>query len=396
MKAAADSLRGPLHGVRVLEFQGSGPGPFAGMLLADMGADVLLIDRPGERGMGKYGPRKYEVLMRGKRSIALDLKSPAASAALLDIVGSADVLIDVFRPGVLERRGLGPDTCLAKNPKLIYARMTGWGQDGPRSAEAGHDINYVALSGLLGAIGQANGPPVVPLNLLGDFGGGGMMLAFGIACALLEARASGRGQVVDAAMLEGASLLGTMFSGLLALGRWQDQRGVNHLDGAAPWYGTYRTSDGKYMAVGANEEPFYAALLQGLELDAAGMPPRSDRASWPRLRQHMEQAFMQRTRDEWCKVFAGSDACATPVLSLTEARSDAQMQARQAFVEVAGIAQPAPAPRLSRTPGSVRGAPPSRGQGGREALLDWGFDEAGIARFIAAGLTFDDHRHATS
>ena len=380
--------RGPLAGVRVIEFQGSGPGPFAGMLLADMGADVLLIDREGPAGMGKYGERKYEVMMRGKRSITLDLKSPQGVAAMLDLVEQADALIDVFRPGVLERRGLGPDVCLARNPRLVYGRMTGWGQDGPRSADAGHDINYIAVSGVLSAIGQAGGPPVLPLNLVGDMGGGGMLLALGIACALFEAKGSGRGQVVDAAMVEGASLLGTLFSGMLASGRWQDQRGVNHLDGAAPWYATYETSDGGWLAVGANEEPFYAELLARMKLDPASLPDRKDRGRWSELRARFTESFKRKTRDEWVAEFAGSDACVSPVFNFAEARDDPHSAARGAFIELAGIPQPAPAPRFSRTAARARSAPPTRGQGGRQALADWGFDSAGIDRLSRAGIGF--------
>ncbi|MFT3816573.1 MAG: CaiB/BaiF CoA-transferase family protein [Rubrivivax sp.] len=383
MDAARKPGAGPLAGLRVLEFQGSGPGPFAGMLLADLGADVLLVDRPGPAGMGKYGPRKYETMMRGKRSIALDLKDPQAVQTALQLVDKADALIDVFRPGVMERLGLGPDVCLARNPKLIYGRMTGWGQDGPRAAEAGHDVNYVAVSGVLGAIGGRAAPPAIPLNLVGDMGGGGLLLAFGIVCALLEVKSSGRGQVIDAAMVEGASLLGTLFAGMLAAGRWRDERGVNHLDGAAPWYTTYETLDGQAIAVGANEEPFYAELLRRLQLDAAELPPRQDRARWPALRERIAAVFKTRTRAQWCEAFAGSDACVSPVWSFGEARADPQSVARRSFVEIAGIAQPAPAPRFSRTAAGVPSAPPGRGQGAREALVDWGFDPETAARLTA-------------
>lgn len=379
---------GPLSGFRIIEFQGSGPGPFAGMMLADMGADVLLLDRVGPAAMGKYGERRFETMMRGKRSLMLDLKAEGASEAVLTLVERADALIDVFRPGAMERRGLGPEACLARNPRLIYGRMTGWGQSGPRAATAGHDINYIALGGLLSAIGRAGEPPTVPLNLLGDMGGGGMLLAFGITCGLLQASRTGQGQVVDAAMCEGASLLGTLFSGMLASGRWADGRGRNHLDGSAPWYTSYETADGQFMAVGANEDEFYALLLQGLGLDPASLPERKDRSQWPRIRATFEQAFKTRTRAQWRAVFDHSDACVTPVLSLTEARMDAHALARASFVEVGGIAQPAPAPRFSGSTPQPPTQPPMRGQGGLQTLRDWGLDQASIASLQAHGVSF--------
>ncbi|MFO1398325.1 MAG: CaiB/BaiF CoA-transferase family protein [Burkholderiales bacterium] len=376
---------GPLSGIRVLEFDAIGPGPFCGMMLADMGADVLLVDRPADAGLGLSLARAHDTMKRGRRSLTLDLKSPGAVEAALRLAAHADVLIEGFRPGVMERMGLGPDVLLARNPRLVYGRMTGWGQTGPLAPRAGHDIDYIALSGALHAIGRAHEAPVPPLNLVGDFGGGGMLLAFGIACALAEAARSGRGQVVDAAMVEGASLLATMFAGMRAAGAWRDARGCNALDSGAPWYDCYATRDGRHVAVGAIEPKFYAALLHGLALDPATLPPQHDEARWPELRAIFTRAFAQRTRDEWTAVFAGTDACVAPVLTFAEAADDPHARARGAFVTVDGVTQPAPAPRFSRTPGSVRHGPPERGHGGRAALADWGFDDAAIAELAALG-----------
>ncbi len=384
---ASTKRAGPLSGLRVVEFQGSGPGPFAGMILADAGADVLLVDRVGPTHLGKYGERRYEVLMRNKRSVMVDLKSEAGRDATLDIIARADVVIDVMRPGSMERLGLGPRECLARNQRLVYGRMTGWGQDGPRAHAAGHDINYVAISGILSAIGPASSP-VIPLNLIGDMGGGGLLLAFGIVCALQEVTRSGRGQVVDAAMLEGASLLGTLFHGMLAAGRWRDQRGGNHLDGSAPWYAVYATSDGGFMAVGANEEHFYAALLDGLGLTAEILPDRSDPGAWPTLRARFADVFGSRSRAEWTRIFATIDACVTPVLSMGEAVDDAHNRARRAYQNVAGITQPAPAPRFSLTPAGVASAPPRRGEGGREMLRAWGVDDPALRQLARDGIGF--------
>ncbi|MDQ6685381.1 MAG: CoA transferase, partial [Pseudomonadota bacterium] len=349
---------GPLVGVRVLELEAIGPAPFAAMMLADMGADVLRVDRaePGDLGLGV--PRRFDTMLRGRRSLRLDLKRTEAGAALLDLASRADVLIEGFRPGVMERLGLGPEVALARNPALIYGRMTGWGQSGPLAAQAGHDIDYIALSGALHAMGRAGSAPPPPLNLVGDFGGGGLLLAFGIVCALNERQRSGAGQVVDAAMVEGASLLTTMFSGLRAAGLWRDERGSNSLDSGAPWYDSYETADGGYVAVGALEGRFYAALLRGLELDPAALPDRSEHARWPELRRVFASRFRQRSRDEWCRVFADSDACVAPVLTFAEAPRHAQAVARQSFVSLDGIEQPAAAPRLSRTPGAAQEPPP--------------------------------------
>ena len=361
-------MSGPLAGIRVLEFESIGPAPFAGMLLADMGADVLVIDRPANTDLGLKRERWYDVMMRGKRSVTLDLKKSAAAA--LELASKADALIEGMRPGVMERLGLGPDVVLKTNPKLVYGRMTGWGQDGPLAPRAGHDINYIALAGVLNAFGRKGEAPVPPLNLVGDFGGGGMLLGFGVACALLEAARSGRGQVVDAAMVEGASLLAAMFAGFLKTKTWSEVRGVNILDTGAPWYNVYETSDGKYVSIGSIEARFYQELLQKLKLKDLG---QHDRKRWPQMQKQFAKTFKSKTRAQWCKVFAGSDACFAPVLSWSEARRDPHNVSRKSFISMKDVEQPAPAPRFSRTPGAVRRAPPERGEGGREALAEWGF-----------------------
>ena len=379
---------GPLSGLRVLEFEAIGPGPFAAMMLADMGADVLLVDRPTDSNLGLEHERRHDVMLRGRRSVTLDLKSAHGAEAALRLAEKADTIVEGFRPGVMERLGLGPEVMLARNPRLVYGRMTGWGQEGPLAGRAGHDINYIALSGVLHAIGRAEEAPVPPLNLVGDFGGGGMLLAFGIACGVIEARASGHGQVVDAAMIDGASLLATMFSGMLAAGQWSETRGVNVLDSGAPWYDTYATQDGKYVAIGAIEAKFYAELLARLDLDAAALPSQHDRAGWPVLREQFARGFASRTRDEWCTAFEGSDACFAPVLTFTESRHDAHSRARNGTIEVGGILQPAPAPRFDRTPGAARRPPPERGAGGRDALHDWGYAPAAIDELIGLGVGF--------
>ncbi|HEU0257947.1 MAG TPA: CaiB/BaiF CoA-transferase family protein [Burkholderiales bacterium] len=374
---------GPLAGIKVLEFESIGPAPFAGMLLADMGADVLVIDRPASTDLGLKRERWYDVMMRGKRSVTLDLKSNTAREAALALAGKADALIEGMRPGVMERLGVGPDEALKSNPRLVYGRMTGWGQDGPLALRAGHDINYIALAGVLHAFGRKGEAPVPPLNLIGDFGGGGMLLGFGVACALIEAARSGRGQVVDAAMVEGAALLATMFAGFLKAGSWSEARGDNILDTGAPWYDVYETKDRKYVSIGSIETRFYEELLQKLGVPDLG---QHDRKRWPEMRERFATVFKSKTRDEWCKVFDGSDACFAPVLSWSEARRDAHNVARKAYVEVAGVEQPAPAPRFSRTPAGVRRSPPERSEGGRAALADWGFDAKAIDRLRSLGL----------
>jgi alpha-methylacyl-CoA racemase len=377
---------GPLSGLKILEFEAIGPGPFCGMMLADMGADVLVVDRPGDSGLGISRGRKYDVMLRGRRSVTLDLKSKDGVAAAIQLAGKADAIIEGFRPGVMERLGLGPEVLLAANPKLVYGRMTGWGQEGPMAARAGHDINYIALTGVLHAIGHKGEPPVPPLNLVGDFGGGGMFLAFGIACGIIEAQRSGKGQVVDAAMVDGASMLAAMFAGMMASGHWTEARGENILDTGSPWYDTYETRDGKHMAVGAIEPKFYAELLAGLGLADAGLPRQGDPAGWPELRTRLTAAFKLKTRDEWAQVFANSDACVAPVLTFTEARAFPHNAVRGTFVNANGMVQPAPAPRFSRTPGEISGGAPERGENGRQALADWGFANDQVAELEKRGL----------
>jgi alpha-methylacyl-CoA racemase len=378
---------GPLSGLKILEFEAIGPGPFCGMMLADMGADVLLVDRPDDPRLGFGRDRWFDVMMRGRRSVTLDLKSTDGVAAALQLAEKADALIEGFRPGVMERLGLGPDALLARNPKLVYGRMTGWGQEGPLAPRAGHDINYIALTGALHAIGRKGEAPVPPLNLVGDFGGGGMFLAFGIACGIIEAQRSGKGQVVDAAMVDGAATLATMFNGMMAGKRWDDSaRGDNVLDTGAPWYDTYETRDGKHVAIGAIEPKFYAELLERLGLAGETLPKQLDRAGWPVLRERFATTFKTRTRDQWDQVFQGSDACFAPVLTFTEAQSHPHMAARGTFAPVGQVMQPTPAPRFSRTPGAVRGVPPERGQHGREALAEWGFSAQEIESLTKQGL----------
>lgn len=379
---------GPLAGIRILEFEAIGPGPFCGMMLADMGADVLLVDRPDDPRLGFGRDRWFDAMLRGRRSVTLNLKSGDGVEAALRLASRADALIEGFRPGVMERLGLGPDALAARNPKLVYGRMTGWGQDGPLAPRAGHDINYIALTGILHAIGRAGGAPVPPLNLVGDFGGGGMLLAFGIACALVEARRSGRGQVVDAAMVDGASLLATMFWGMLAGKRWTETRGENVLDGGAPWYDVYETKDAKFVAIGSIEPKFYAALLERLGIAGESLPAQHDRSGWPELRSRFAQVFRSRTRDEWSAVFAGSDACFAPVLTFSEARAHPHNAGRNAFVDSGRVTQPAPAPRFSRTPGAIGSEPPERGARGREALVDWGLPPEEIELLASLGVGF--------
>jgi alpha-methylacyl-CoA racemase len=379
---------GPLSGLKILEFEAIGPGPFCGMMLADMGADVLLVDRPGDAGLGIGRNRWFDVMMRGRRSATLDLKSKSGAEAALALAAKADAVIEGFRPGVMERLGLGPDALLKANPKLVYGRMTGWGQDGPLAPRAGHDINYIALTGVLHAIGRKDGAPVPPLNLVGDFGGGGMLLAFGIACALVEAQRSGKGQVVDAAMVDGASVLAAMFSGMMAGQRWNETRGDNILDTGAPWYDCYETKDGKYVAIGSIETKFYEELLLKLQLNAKDLPPQHDRKGWPALRKVFGETFRKKSRDEWCQVFEGSDACFAPVLTFSEARAHPHNVARRTFTQAGKVDQPAPAPRFSRTPGAIRRAPPERGQGGADALRDWGFSASEVESLKNKGVGF--------
>jgi alpha-methylacyl-CoA racemase len=363
---------GPLAGVRVVEFAGLGPGPFCGMLLADLGADVVRIDRRGSRG-GLIGALGATSLMdRGKRSIALDLKDPGDLVVVRALVERADVLLEGFRPGVMERLGLGPDELLAAHPALVYGRMTGWGQTGPLARTAGHDIGYIALTGALGATGRPDERPAPPLNLLGDFGGGGAFLALGALAALVHARATGQGQVVDAAIVDGTAVLTTMIHGMLDTGAWVDRRGVNMLDTGAPFYDVYRCADGEFVAVGALEEQFYAALLRGLGLAAdETLPDRRDPGEWPALRARFTDVFATRTRAEWWAVFEGTDACVAPVWSLLEATTDRHNRERGVFVEVDGRVQPDVAPRFSATPGAV-GRVPAVGEHDTEIRAELG------------------------
>jgi alpha-methylacyl-CoA racemase len=379
---------GPLKGLRVLEIAGIGPAPFAAMMLADMGAEVVRIDRRDNPDLGLPGEidAKYQILNRGRRSLALDLKSPQGRKAVEQLIPKAHALIEGFRPGVMERLGLGPDHCLKLNPKLVYGRMTGYGQAGtPMAARAGHDINYIALAGVLHGIGSADRPPQPPLNLVGDFGGGGMVLAFGVMAALWEAQRSGKGQVVDAAMVDGAATLMGMMYGLHSGGQWQDTRAANALDGGAPWYATYTTKDGKYLAVGAIEGRFYEELISKLDLAEAGLPEQHDQSRWPELRSALAARIASRTRADWEEVFAASDACVTPVLSMAEAPAHPHNVARKSFYTVDGVTQPAPTPRFSRTAPEPVAAPGPIGADGKKVLADWGFSPAAIAELAASG-----------
>ncbi|TVL93026.1 CaiB/BaiF CoA-transferase family protein [Streptomyces sp. SAJ15] len=368
--AAARQGHGPLAGVRVVELAGIGPGPFAAMLLADLGADVVRVDRPGGAGL-RIDPA-YDVTNRNKRSVLIDLKSEQGTAAVLDLAQRADVLIEGYRPGVAERLGVGPRECLERNPRLVYGRMTGWGQDGPLADTAGHDIGYIAITGALSMIGaSADHPPAVPANLLGDYAGGSLYLVIGVLAALQHARATGAGQVVDAAIVDGTAHLTAMIHGLLAAGGWQDRRGANLLDGGAPFYGTYETADGGHMAVGALERKFYAEFIELLGI-ADRVPAREDFDHWAELRSAIAARFKERTRAEWTEVFAGSDACVAPVLTLREAPDHPHLTARDTFVEHAGITQPAPAPRFSATPCAVRRPPARPGADTAEVAAEWG------------------------
>ncbi|MFD7180231.1 CaiB/BaiF CoA transferase family protein [Streptomyces sp. NPDC056690] len=368
MAVAGMANSGPLAGVRVVELAGIGPGPFAAMLLADLGADVVRVDRPG--GAGLAIDPEYDITNRNKRSVVIDLKADDGPARVLDLVAKADVLIEGYRPGVAERLGVGPDDCHARNPRLVYGRMTGWGQEGPLAQRAGHDIAYIALTGTLGMIGRPDEPPTVPANLVGDFAGGSLYLVVGILAALHHARDTGAGQVVDAAIVDGASHLAAMIHGMLAAGGWQDRRGSNLLDGGCPFYGTYETSDGQYMAVGALEQQFYDEFIALLGIEGT-VPARKDLARWGELRDAVAARFKTRTRQEWTAVFEGSDACVAPVLSLREAPGHPHLAARGTFTDHGGITQPAPAPRFSATPTTVRSGPAQPGADTAGVARDW-------------------------
>jgi alpha-methylacyl-CoA racemase len=377
---------GPLSGVKVIELAGIGPGPFCAMMLADMGADVIRVDRAQSVVGGDPASPPADVLNRGRRSIGLDLKQPEGVDTLLNLVEQADALIEGFRPGVAERLGVGPDVCLERNPRLVFGRMTGWGQDGPYAQMAGHDINYIALAGALEPLGRADDRPVPPLNLVGDFGGGGMLLAFGVACALLEAKRSGKGQVVDAAMVDGAAVLMTMFHAFRAMGIWEDKRGSNLLDTGAYFYEVYETKDGKYVSIGSLERQFYDELLERLGLtDDPSLPRQHDKTQWPGMKERFAEIFKTKTRDEWCELLEGSDACFAPVLSLSEAPEHPHNRHRATFVERNGVTQPAPAPRFSRTEAAIQRPPPFPGQHTDEILRDWGFDADAVAKLRASG-----------
>jgi alpha-methylacyl-CoA racemase len=371
---------GPLAGVKILEIAALGPAPFASMMLADMGAEVLRIDRAERVEGGERGAPPLDFLSRGRRSVGLDLKTPDGVELLLELVEAADVILEGFRPGVMERLGAGPEVCLARNPRIIFGRMTGWGQEGPLAQAAGHDINYIALAGALEPIGRRGEKPVPPLNLVGDFGGGGMLLAYGIACALVERASSGAGQVVDAAMVDGAAVLTTFFHAAQQAGWWKPERGTNLLDGAAHFYDTYETSDGKYISIGAIEPKFYAELLAKLGLASEDLPDQMDRSRWGEQKERFGELIKTRTRDAWCEILEGTDACFAPVLALAEASEHPHLRERGTFVEVAGALQPGPAPRFSRTRCEISGPPPHPGQHTDEALADWGVPAAEITR----------------
>ncbi len=368
---------GPLAGIKLIEVAGIGPGPMAAMMLGDLGADIIRIDRVNPNTPPRYADPRYNVHGRSRRSIAVDLQKPGGAEVVLRLADKADGLMEPFRPGVAERLGIGPEVALPRNPKLVYGRMTGWGQEGPLARAAGHDINYIALSGALHAIGPKE-KPVPPLNLVGDFGGGGMLLAFGMVCGLLETIRSGQGQVVDAAMVDGTAALFGGIVGMHAAGLWQDQRGENFLDGGAHYYGTYETKDGKFVCVGSIEPQFYKLLLEKTGLAGENLPEQLDRSAWPRMRERLTEVFRGKTRDEWCAIMEGTDICFAPVLTVAEAPEHPHAKARNAYVNVGGVQQPAPAPRFSRTRGEVREAP-ARGAHTDGVLQEYGFSSGEIA-----------------
>jgi alpha-methylacyl-CoA racemase len=376
---------GPLSGIKVIEFAGLGPGPYGAMLLADLGADVVRIDRSGNVTGGDPATPPTDVLARGRRSVGVDLKHPDGVATVLDLVAVADVVVEGFRPGVMERLGLGPDVCLERNPRLVYARMTGWGQDGSYAPTAGHDINYIALAGALEPLGRAGQQPTPPINLIGDFGGGGMMLAMGVCAALVETARSGQGQVIDAAMVDGAASLMTMIWSFKHMGMWSGERGTNLLDTGAHFYDTYETADGKYVSIGSIEPQFYAELLRLTGLEGEDLPYQHDKAHWPELKERLAAIFRQKTRDEWCEIMEGTDVCFAPVLTMDEAPHHSHNAARGTFVENAGLVQPAPVPRYSRTPGAISRPPAHAGQHTDEVLADWGVDAGTVEARRASG-----------
>ncbi|MFI5953173.1 CoA transferase [Cryptosporangium sp. NPDC051539] len=373
---------GPLGGVKVIEVAGLGAAPYTAMLLSDLGADVIRVDRPGAKSAGA---ERY-ALSRGRRSVTIDMKKSGGVDTFLSLVDRADVLLEGFRPGVAERLGYGPDVCLARNPRLVFARMTGWGRTGPLSQTAGHDLNYLGLTGALTLLQRSrHEQPATPPGFVADFGGGGLMLAFGIVCALLETRTSGRGQVVDGSMVDGVASLTTLIYAMTAQGRWKDEPGTNFSDGGAPYYDSYRTSDGKFLAVAPIEPQFYRVMVEKLGLDLDELPDRDDPANWPALKKLFTDVFARRTRDEWAAVFAGTDACVTPVLTFTEAREHPHNQHRETFVEAFDVLQPAPAPRFGRTPGAIAGPPPVPGAHSAQVLTDWGFAPDAVDVLLGSG-----------
>lgn len=380
-------MMGPLDGIRIVELAGIGPGPMCAMLLSDMGAEVIRITRPSDGKLGIPMPTKFDLLLRGRVQVPVDLSRKEGVDLVLDLVEKAEGLIEGFRPGVTERMGLGPEECLARNPSLVYGRMTGWGQCGPLAQAAGHDINYIALSGALHCFGRKGQPPVPPLNLVGDFGGGALYLAFGMVCGILEARRSGKGQVVDVAMVDGSASLMTMFFGLRAMGVWTDNRGENLLDSGAPFYDVYETADGKYVAIGALEPKFYKELLDRIGLSQEFVDVQFDRSQWDGAKHRLREIFKKKTRDQWCEILEGTDACFAPVLSLEEAPNHPHNRARGTFIEVEGIVQPAPAPRFSRTRPEVRCPPtPPTPELSKRALISWGIEEDRVDSLIKKGV----------
>ncbi|MEE8399940.1 MAG: CaiB/BaiF CoA-transferase family protein [Desulfobacterales bacterium] len=375
---------GPLKGIKIVEFAGIGPGPFCAMMLSDMGADIIRLERKG--ATPRFSDAKFEVLNRGRESAGIDLKHPEGKNVAFRLIQQADALLEGFRPGVMERLGFGPDVCLEKNPKLVYGRMTGWGQEGPLSQAAGHDINYISVSGALHAIGRRGERPVPPLNLVGDFGGGGMLLAFGMACALLEAKTSGKGQVVDAAMVDGSAALMASAFGAWSSGTWLDERGVNRLDTGAHFYDAYETADGKYISIGSNEPQFYALMLEKAGITDPAFHPQMETSHWPDLKKKLEGVFRKKTRDEWCEIMLGTDVCFAPVLSLKEAVDFPQNIERGTFVEIDGVTQPAPAPRFSRTKPEIQGPPPVPGENTDDVLSAWGLSSEEIETLQTQGV----------
>ena len=372
---------GPLKGIKVIEMAGIGPGPFCAMMLSDMGAEVIRVDRLAHKGSG----HKANVLNRGRRSIAVDLKNPEGVATVQRLIDGADVVIEGFRPGVMERLGLGPDACLKRNPRLVFGRMTGWGQDGPLALAAGHDINYISIGGALGAMGYADRPPAPPLNLVGDFGGGAMYLLAGVLAALVERGTSGKGQVIDAAMTDGTASLLSPFYGMMAMGMWTRERMDNRLDGGAHYYGSYACADGKFISIGSIEPQFYALLLELCEIDDPEFAKQNDKQHWASLRGKLEALFITQPRDHWCALLEGTDVCFAPVLDLQEAPTHPHNVARQSFVEIDGVTQPAPAPRFSRTPSSVQAPAAIAGEHSEAILNDWGFNSSEISALKQGG-----------